>query len=403
MFSIKFFHFVKGYVILKLSGKNKEVSLEKLRKSGVAPMDVSYSGDAIEMRLSYHDYCCIKDKKNKFNFTVVKEEGGIFFLKKVLSRRVLLAGILMSVVAVIASSGYIWTVEFTGVSTENLPMVKKAAEQSGIKIGANKRKLLSPLELKNTILANADDIAWCWVYIKGTKAIVDVRESYLPPEVFDINKPCHIVAAKDGIIRKITAKRGTFAVSENTAVSRGDVLISGEVTYGDGEGYYVHASGDALAATSYQRQGVYKLYQNHKIYTGKRRNFLSLKAFSFKLPLYFKFDTDFAYYDREEKNYEISFPGENYLGVGLEKVSLIEYNIVKEPISEASCAEFAKKELEAEISKELLPGSVLEKSEIKVDKIDEETISVTLMMEFTENIAAEKYIEEVKIFEPKTD
>ena len=76
---------------------------------------------------------------------------------------------------------------------------------------------------------------------------------------------------------------------------------------------------------------------------------------------------------------------------------------MKEPIPRELCVELAKAELEEKIAGELLPGSQMESSEIFTEVIDEETISVKLVMEFIENIAAENYIEEVKFFEPKTD
>ena len=55
------------------------------------------------------------------------------------------------------------------------------------------------------------------------------------------------------------------------------------------------------------------------------------------------------------------------------------------------------------IAKELYPDAQKVSEELAVDIIDEETISVRLMMEFDENIAVEKIIEEVTFFEPKTD
>ena len=76
-----------------------------------------------------------------------------------------------------------------------------------------------------------------------------------------------------------------------------------------------------------------------------------------------------------------------------EKVSFFEYNIMKEPISRELCEKLAGEELEAEIAKELLPGSQLVSSETFVEIIDEETVSVRKVMEFTENIGTENYIE----------
>ena len=403
MFIIKFFQFIKGYVILKLSGYNKEVTLEKIRKMGVVPWDISYHNDEIFLCISEMDFSIIKAEMNEESFTLIKEAGGIFFLKKIRKHCVLAIGLVLIFLSLLVGSKFIWTVEYDGVSEEKLAEVENAAIAAGIKVGALKSGLLSPLELKNTILAKTHDISWCWVYIKGTRAVIEVRENLIPPQIFDPNLPCDIVAAKDAVIKKVIAKRGTCVVKDNTTVSCGDVLISGRVDFGEDEGYFVHASGDIEAETYYEKEGIYKLYRNYKTYTGRKRNFLTLKLFSWEIPLYFNGDIAFKYWDKEEKMYEISLGRENYLGIGLEKVSYIEYNIEKEPISPEVCAEFAKLELEEEIAKELMAGSVLISSDVSVNKIDEETISVKLMMNFTEKIAAEKIIEEVTIIEPKTD
>lgn len=403
MSSIKIFHFIKGYVILSLNGHNKEVSLEKLRKTGVCPEDIAYRDDAIYLRLSDNDFSRIENRKDELCFSVVKKSGGKFFLRSIKRRWVLALWIVLVFATFLVGSRFIWTVEFEGVSEERIAQIENAAALAGIKVGALKSSLPTPMEQKNIILANTDGIAWCWVYIKGTRATVEVRENIIPPEVFAPDVPCDIVAAKDAVIKNIITKRGTCCVADGTAVSAGDLLISAKVSFGEDEGYFTHAQGDCIADTYYEKEGIYKLYINHKTYTGRKRNFLRLKLFGLNIPLYFDDKTDYEFFDTEEKVYEISLGRENYLGVGLEKVSYIEYNVIKEPISAETCTEFARHELEKEIAKELMPGSVKKSDSVSAEKIDEETISVKLAMEFTESIGTEKFIEEVTFIEPKTD
>lgn len=393
---------IKGYAVLRLTGKKCEENLEKIRKKGLMPYSISHRDDGIRLSLSYRDYLIFLKMKN-IQFFVEDKKGGVFFVEKVKKRKILLFALILTAIAVVVSSSFIWTVEYEGVSDGKLAEVQKASELAGIKVGAFKPRLLSPLELKNTILANSGDIAWCWVYIKGTRAVVKVRENIIPPDIINPHTPCNVVAAKPGVIRKIITKRGSCQAEDNTPVSPGDVLISGRVGFGDDEGYFVHASGICEADTYYCREGVYKLYKTYKTYTGRKRKFLALKIFRYRIPLYFNGKNDFKYSDKEEKLYEISLGKDNYIGIGLEKISHIEYNVMREPISPETCAELAKRELESEIARELLPGAVLKNSEITTTQIDNETISVALTMEFTENIAAEKCIEEVTLIEPKTD
>lgn len=399
MFFTKIFQFIKGYVILKISGNNTEKELEKIRRQGARPRDIRQTEDGLFLTLDQRDYKRLEDVE----YSEVAGFGGSFLFEKIKRHPVLLAGIALIAAVVFLGSGFIWTVEYDGVSPVNLRMVENAVNIAGVRVGMPKAKLSKPLELKNTILANTDGIAWCWVYIKGTRAVVSVRENILPPEIVDMDTPCNIVAAKDAIVTEIITKRGTCVAANNQAVSCGELLISGNVRFADGDGYDVHASGICRGRITYEREGIYKLYLNHKEYTGRKRNYLKLNIFSLELPLYKSMENDFKFYDTTEKKYEISLGRENYIGIGLEKISQIEYNITREPIQREVLAEFAKDEMEADIAKELLPGAVKLSENVACEVIDEETVSVRLRMEFEELIGAEKFIEEVTVFEPKTD
>ena len=94
---------------------------------------------------------------------------------------------------------------------------------------------------------------------------------------------------------------------------------------------------------------------------------------------------------------------DNYLGLGISVRTAKEYVEEKEPISFETTVDFAEKELEKNISKELLLGAELIDKNTQVEKIDSETVKVTVIMRFIEEIGTEKRIDEVTNFEPKTD
>ena len=80
-----------------------------------------------------------------------------------------------------------------------------------------------------------------------------------------------------------------------------------------------------------------------------------------------------------------------------------EYIEEKEPISFDATVDYAEKELEKKISKELLSGAELIDKKTETEILDSETIKVTVTMRFIEEIGTEKRIDEVTNFEPKTD
>ena len=91
-----------------------------------------------------------------------------------------------------------------------------------------------------------------------------------------------------------------------------------------------------------------------------------------------------------EKRSELHIPFFGYSGIALDTVSYDEVTVNQEPISVETAVEFAKNDLEEKIAKELTTGSRLQNENIEYVQTDNETISVTLEMNFIENIAVEQ-------------
>ena len=130
---------------------------------------------------------------------------------------------------------------------------------------------------------------------------------------------------------------------------------------------------------------------------------MTLKLYKWEIPLYIKDRIRFQNYDSTERHYDAKIGKNNYIGVGLKVNELSEYETKKEPISYETTVSFAQKELERDISRELLPGAQLISKSCDHERIDEETVKVTVTMDFVEEIGTEKRIEEVKVIEPKNN
>ncbi len=403
MFFQKIFHFLKGYVILSVWGNDRERFIDELTGLGIVPRNLKNCNNKIFFEVSLSEFFMINNAVYRPRLHIEKKCGALFFIKKLKKRWAFLSGIIAVALIFFAGSEFIWTIEYEGVEGCNKEMLERAVELSGIKRGMLKKNLAEPLEVKDIILAHTDDLAWAFPYVKGTKLIISVRENIRAPEVFDLNTPCDIIASRWGIIKRVIPTHGKAMVTEGQMVSSGDVIISGTYNFGEKEGYRVHASGIVEAYTEHVKTGTYKQYYCYREYTGRKRNFLVLKFFAWDIPLYFSEHTDFEAYEKEVKEYDARISKNNYIGVGLRRITYLEYIEKKEPISYDAAVEFAKKELEQEIAKELLAGAVLQDENVEAHQIDEETLSVKLTMNFIEQIGTEKHIEEVEIVEPKTD
>lgn len=403
MFFIKIFHFLKGYVILSVTGHNKEEFLNEFLLLGAKPFSVTCRGDKTILTVSAADFLRIRSVKTRAAVRIEKKCGGVFMLKKLKKRYFLIIGAILLILCFAAGSRFIWTVELEGAEKYNQEQLYSALELAGIKPGTFKPMMKSPLEIKNIVLNNTDGISWAWLYIKGTKAVLKVRESIIPPQVFDTGVPCDIVAMRSGVIKHVITKRGKCVVTENQTVEPGDTIISGTYEFENEPGYQVHASGIAEAYTTHTAEGTYKQYYCYKTYTGRKRRFIDVQLWGKNIPLYFSKNVKFENYDKDERNHELRLGKDNYLGIGAKITVCSEYDLYKEQLSYDAAVEMAKNELEKQISGELLPNARLINKNAEANSLDPETISVRVTMDFIERIGTEKRIEEVTFIEPKTD
>ena len=400
MFLIKIFHFLKGYVILSIWGHNKEADLDRIVKSGIKILSSSAFEDEIRVKIFARDFWGIRALHPASKIRILKKRGLWFLIKK--TRKSFIFGLVALLVFMALSSQFVWDISYEGVENTDMEKLYEATRLAGLYPGMIKAKIKTGYEIKNIILNNTDDIAWVWAYEKGTRIVIKVRENILPPQVFDPDIPCDIVASRSGIIRNITTIRGDCKVTENQMVAPGDTLISGTYQFESGGGYQVHSSGSIKAETEHIRSGIYKQKYCYKKYTGRKRHKVRLKIFGLDIPLYFKENAGFEEYDEEKKAYDLKIK-DNFLGIGISVKTAKEYIEEKEPISFESTVDFAEKELEKKISKELLSGAELIDKNTETERIDEETVKVTVTMRFIEEIGTEKRIDEVTDFEPKTD
>lgn len=400
MFLIKIFHFLKGYVILSIRGNNKEEFLSRIVKGGVKVLESITLDDEIRIKIFACDFPVLRQFKPRCRVHILKKCGLWFSLKR--TRKTFLFGMVLFLTVLALSSQFVWDISYEGVENTNMEKLERATRLAGLKPGMLKINLKSGYEMKDIILNNTDNIAWAWVYVKGTRAVVKIRENIIPPEVFDPDVPCDIVASRSGLIKSITTIRGRCLKDENQMVAPGETIISGTYEFEEKPGYQVHASGIVKAETEHIRSGVYKQVYCYKKYTGRKRNKVRIRLFGIDIPLYFKEDVSFELYDTDQNEHNLKI-ADKFLGVGISVKTLKEYIEEKEPISFESTVDFAQMELEKEISKELLFGAELIDKKTETEKIDDETVKVTVIMNFIEEIGTEKRIDEVTQVEPKTD
>ena len=389
MFLNKLFQFLKGYVILLLSGREtgrfinicikRKIRLDSIHKLPDGSISVCVFAKDFKklIPIAYKTGVLVHIKRkcglwhtiNKYKHRVFYVTGALFFL-----------------FIITVATRFIWSIDVVGASTEECKNILAAAELAGIKIGAFKDFLPEGNEIKNIILSNTDNITWAWVYLKGTKAVIEVREGTKPPEIIDKNLPCNIISGRDGIITGITVKRGVAAVGKGDVVLKGDLLICGEKELPDAKIKRERAAGDVYAATWHTKKASIKLFREVRKETGRTKRFFDIQFFGKNIALYKKVNVPFENYSIKVKKRELKWGRNGYIGVGFCQTVYAEEAIERIPQNKDAAVESAKYELEEEIAKELLPFSKLESEDIQYTQKDSETVEVTLTMQFTEKI-----------------
>ena len=109
------------------------------------------------------------------------------------------------------SSNFVWNIDIEGEITIPKSEIIKDLKEEGLKVGMLKSKV-DTNKVINNIRLKRDDISWIGISVKGTNAIVSIKESTKPPEIIDEKEYCNIVADKSGMITKINVQNGTANV-----------------------------------------------------------------------------------------------------------------------------------------------------------------------------------------------
>ncbi len=396
----KFFNFLKGYVIIEISGQNPERFINICLRRGIRLSSVERRGGAMITRIYIRDLRHAADvrRKTKVRIHILKKRGVKNFIKRYKKRVLFAVCAALAAAAVYQSSRHIWTVEINGVKDADITRIAQLLEENGIYTGASKSKLLPIGDIKNNILADYPEISWLWVYMEGTKARVEVFERRAHHEIVDKHIPCDIVSSGEGVIKKLTVKAGRPAVAAGDAVTYGDTLISGQIDANGAEGtnkrLLVHALGEVSAYTMHSAEKDEPLYDEIRTPTGAVKRYITLEIFGKKYDLFRGMAEDYADYDIKTDCYELTLPMFGYTGLSVTSQKHIEVQPEREPVSEELAAARARDALEEEIAKTLTPLARRTDERLEYKKVSDDIIRVKCTMSFIENIGTEEIIKE---------
>ena len=146
--------------------------------------------------------------------------------------------------------------------------------------GYNKRKKI----IEEIINNNKNVIEWMEIEKKGSILQVKITERKLNKKD-EVCQNRHIVAKKNGIIKKINASYGDIVKSINDYVVAGDIIISGNIIKDDTVKKSLCAKGNIYAETWYNVNVSYPLYYEEIKYLNEIKNNYFITFFNKKLTL----------------------------------------------------------------------------------------------------------------------
>ncbi|MBE6568783.1 MAG: hypothetical protein E7658_01025 [Ruminococcaceae bacterium] len=212
--------------------------------------------------------------------------------------------------------------------------------------------------------AESDSIAWISVYMNGTVADVQVRESKKPDTIHHPeNTYANIIAAEAGEIVIAEVKEGESAVSVGDVVMPGEMLISGVVQMRKENQYRLeYAAGRVLARVACPVSVEISLEQAQKVYTGREKTENTIKIFKKNINLFRNAGIPYTTYDTICRMEEVCLFDRWSIPVTITRTTHREYVTETKTITPEEAADTAMKTLREKISEAIGEGELLSQS-----------------------------------------
>lgn len=375
----KIFRFLKGYLIIEIRGQFLERFINLAIKSNIFLWDIEKTDGLMTMKISPKGFKMIRRaaRKTYTKVKIVKRCGLPLFLHKHRKRKAFYIGFLIFVIIISILTSFIWSVEIEDTNLVDKNFLRQKLKENGIYVGRIKYGHSSH-EIQDKLMMEIPELSWIWIEIRGTRAIVSVRERTEKPEIYDKTTPYNVVAKYDGVIEKITATEGNQIAKEGDVVKKGDLLISGvfDAKY-DGI-RFANSNGSVIATVWNTKKQSFGLTRTVAEKTGKsvKNIFLSVAGKDIKIfPLW---GHGFEKFETTEKNRQIKLWGDLYLPFIIKTVNVSEITESTYKMNESEGFEFYRDLIIKEFEKEVLgEAEILEKTADYQINGDEIEVSVT--------------------------
>ena len=189
------------------------------------------------------------------------EETGLFvYLRLQFQETYKIVAFVLSFILLFILSHTTWNVHMKHIPYHLEKEITAQLQQLNIYPGSFQFKAPPVEQIEQILMENVPQLLYISVKKRGTIYTIEALEK-IDEDMTENTSPSHLIAEKNGIIKKMLIERGQAVVNVNDFVQKGDLLVSGELIIQDEiegeeeekeEGVYVRSIGDIYANTWYE-------------------------------------------------------------------------------------------------------------------------------------------------------
>ena len=337
----------------------------------------------------YGKYIRLRGKRRYRNEKRVRL-GFLVLTERYRKRSGLIVGFFLALFLIVFSSFFVWDINVTGADRIPEQTILDALEKRGLKLGAFIPSL-NTSSTEQALILDIDELSLASINLRGTVALVEVRERKKETEIIDTQSPSNLIASADGQIEALQITGGFINVKVGETVKKGDLLVSGIIDSAALGYRLVRARGEVLARTSLTYHAEVPYETTEKIYTGKFFSQKSIKFFSKTIKLFGKDSICPSSCDKIESERRIYLFGFIKLPIFITETAYAEYEIVPKTLSQTEALQAAYEQIRALSENDLSNAEILgHHTHISED---ENSLKLTQQVECIVNIAQEVKIE----------
>lgn len=334
MFLITILKYMRGYILVRLTGYAPERFLNMCGKRNILIWNLKSVEDGFLFNISVDGYKLLRPivRKTHTKAAILEKRGLPFFLYRYRGRKMFLIGIIFFLCMLFYTSRFIWNIEVNGNSYLSEETVLEFLAEENADFGT-KISEIDCAELEEHLRSAYPEVIWTSIKIYGTKLTVDMQESLLPEWSYKGKEEeiCDIVAAKDGIITHMITRQGTPIAKIGSEVVQGECLVSGEIIlnsdYGEVAGYlYERADADIKALVTYAYEEWIPVNTKKKVYQGEGKSLYAIRIHDLILQNPFRKEPD-GLFDETVEHIQLRLGNNFYLPIFLEKITYNPYEL----------------------------------------------------------------------------